>query len=252
MAEQGSLNASILGPGVTPDAPEFSLFVDEVVPEMSTKSGQKCTAIRRVLAPEMLLGPKPEALSARLAGAVAADPGNEATRPGMLVSLASKADAPSRVAEIGSEAQLIHGNPTEAGGPKSALLSPLLFHCADPDGARRVHETEPFGPDSILLAYLDIDHAAALANRVRGSLVAPVIPRVAGVARQLVTSCAAWHGHLYSRNRDSMAEATGHGAPLPRIHHRGPGRADAAKNLTAFAACFTTCNAPPIRAAPTS
>src|SRR5665213_2738327 len=51
IAEQDSLNASILGPDAGPDTPEFDLFVREVVREMSVKAGQKCTAIRRALAP---------------------------------------------------------------------------------------------------------------------------------------------------------------------------------------------------------
>src|SRR4051794_28943331 len=50
-AERDSLNAAILGPDVTPEQPEFDLFVREVVREMTAKAGQKCTAIRRILVP---------------------------------------------------------------------------------------------------------------------------------------------------------------------------------------------------------
>ena len=50
-AETDSLNASILGPDAAPGTPEFDLFVKEVVREMTSKAGQKCTAIRRVIAP---------------------------------------------------------------------------------------------------------------------------------------------------------------------------------------------------------
>ncbi|OYU95870.1 MAG: phenylacetic acid degradation bifunctional protein PaaZ, partial [Burkholderiales bacterium PBB5] len=46
-AEADSLNCAILGPDVKPEDPEFDLFVKEVVREMTTKAGQKCTAIRR-------------------------------------------------------------------------------------------------------------------------------------------------------------------------------------------------------------
>ncbi|MFM7785565.1 MAG: aldehyde dehydrogenase family protein, partial [Gammaproteobacteria bacterium] len=45
--EADSLNCCILGEGVEPGAPEFDLFVKEVAKEMSSKAGQKCTAIRR-------------------------------------------------------------------------------------------------------------------------------------------------------------------------------------------------------------
>ncbi len=41
VAEQDSLNASILGPDAAPGTPEFDLFVAEVVNEMTVKAGQK-------------------------------------------------------------------------------------------------------------------------------------------------------------------------------------------------------------------
>ena len=49
--EADSLNAMVLGPEATPQTPEFDLFVNEVVKEMTIKAGQKCTAVRRVLVP---------------------------------------------------------------------------------------------------------------------------------------------------------------------------------------------------------
>src|SRR6187401_2576537 len=51
VAEQDSLNASLLGSDAAPGTPEFDLFVRELVNEMTVKAGQKCTAIRRAMAP---------------------------------------------------------------------------------------------------------------------------------------------------------------------------------------------------------
>src|SRR5881227_296396 len=51
VAEQDSLNASLLGPDAAPGTPEFDLFIKEVANEMTVKAGQKCTAIRRAMAP---------------------------------------------------------------------------------------------------------------------------------------------------------------------------------------------------------
>ncbi len=56
-AEQDSLNSSILGPDAGPGTAEFDLFVKEVTREMTAKAGQKCTAIRRIIAPEALVQP---------------------------------------------------------------------------------------------------------------------------------------------------------------------------------------------------
>src|SRR3954463_16759724 len=45
--EADSLNCCILAPDVKTDMPEFDIFIKEVVREVTTKAGQKCTAIRR-------------------------------------------------------------------------------------------------------------------------------------------------------------------------------------------------------------
>lgn len=50
-AEADSLNCAILAPDVSPDDEEFELFIKEVAREMTTKAGQKCTAIRRAIVP---------------------------------------------------------------------------------------------------------------------------------------------------------------------------------------------------------
>ena len=55
-AETDSLNASILGPDAVPGTPEFDIYVKEVVREMTSKAGQKCTAIRRIIAPAAIAG----------------------------------------------------------------------------------------------------------------------------------------------------------------------------------------------------
>ena len=54
--EADSLNFSMLGPDAAPGTEEFDLFVKEVVREMTVKAGQKCTAIRRTIVPEPMVG----------------------------------------------------------------------------------------------------------------------------------------------------------------------------------------------------
>ena len=49
--EADSLNCCILGPDAVPGTEEFELFIKEVVREMTTKAGQKCTAVRRTIVP---------------------------------------------------------------------------------------------------------------------------------------------------------------------------------------------------------
>ncbi|MFI2766408.1 phenylacetic acid degradation bifunctional protein PaaZ [Ruegeria faecimaris] len=236
VAEQDSLNCSVLGPDAAPGTPEFDLFVKEVQREMTTKAGQKCTAIRRIIAPEPHVQAVIEALSARLAKTTIGDPKLETTRMGALVSASQKRDVLEKAAIIGHEAECVFGNPDDfvvdgADADKGAFLPPMLFHCSDPDAAQRVHDTEAFGPVSTIMGYRDADHAIELANRGQGSLVASVITHDADVARKFVMGAGAYHGRLYFNNRDSMKESTGHGSPLPHMVHGGPGRAGGGEEM---------------------
>ena len=233
VAEQDSLNASILGPDAVAGTPEFDLFVKEVTREMTTKAGQKCTAIRRIIAPEGSVPGLIDALSARLGSTTVGNPQDEGVRMGALVSASQKADVLEKAALIGAEAERVFGDPDAFSmtGSKGAFLPPMLFHCADPDSAERVHDTEAFGPVSTVMGYRDLGHAIELANRGQGSLVASVITHDPDVARQVVLGSGAFHGRLYFNNRDSMAESTGHGSPLPHMVHGGPGRAGGGEEL---------------------
>ncbi len=235
-SEQDSLNASVLGPDATPGTPEFDLFVKEVQREMTAKAGQKCTAIRRIMAPVALLEPVIDALKARLAKTVIGDPRMEATRMGALVSASQKRDVLEKAALIGAEAECVFGDQenftvTGADKDKGAFVSPMLFHCAAPDLAERVHDTEAFGPVSTIMPYRDLPHAISLLNKGKGSLVASVITNDGDVAREITLGAAAYHGRLYFNNRQSMGEATGHGSPLPHMVHGGPGRAGGGEEL---------------------
>ncbi|MBQ4825167.1 phenylacetic acid degradation bifunctional protein PaaZ [Leisingera sp. HS039] len=236
VAEQDSLNASVLGPDAAPGTPEFDLFVKEVSREMTTKAGQKCTAIRRIIAPQSQVDAVIEALSARLAKTTIGDPRLETTRMGALVSNSQKRDVLEKAAIIGQEAERVFGDPENfsvdgADADKGAFVPPMLFHCADPDNASRVHDTEAFGPVSTIMGYRDLDHAIDLANRGQGSLVASVITQDPAVAREVSIGAGAYHGRLYFNNRDSMKESTGHGSPLPHMVHGGPGRAGGGEEL---------------------
>ncbi len=230
VAEQDSLNASILGPDAAPGTPEFDLFIKEVQREMTTKAGQKCTAIRRIIAPDKHVEAVIKALSERLSKTVIGDPNKSETRMGALVSNAQKRDVLTKAAIIGTEAKQVYGN-EDFHDHKGAFLTPIVFHCANPDSAERVHDTEAFGPVSTVMGYRDLDHAIALVNKGQGSLVASVITHDPSVAREVALGAGAYHGRLYFNNRDSMKESTGHGSPLPHMVHGGPGRAGGGEEL---------------------
>ncbi len=232
-AEQDSLNGSILGPDATPDTPEFTLFIKEITTELSTKTGQKCTAIRRIIAPLALVPAVRDALCASLAAIEIGDPRDKNTQMGPLVSMAQKRDVLAKASIINQQADCVFGdaNFSLKSHKNGAFIQPMLFHCPNPDTADLVHKTEAFGPVATLMGYRDIPHAIELANKADGSLVASIITRDPLVAREFALNAGAFHGRLYFNNRDSMAESTTHGAPLPHMVHGGPGRAGGGEEL---------------------
>ena len=236
-SEQDSLNASILGPDAVPGTPEFDLFIKEVQREMTTKAGQKCTAIRRIIVPQAHEQAVIDALRAKLSKVVIGDPAAETTTMGALVSSAQRDDVLARVRALTSgEAEIAVGDldgfaVSGADRDRGAFLPPLLLHCADPDSAHQVHQTEAFGPVATVMGYRDLDHAIVTANRGQGSLVASLITNDPDTARAVAMGAAAYHGRLYINNRTSMQESTGHGSPLPHMVHGGPGRAGGGEEL---------------------
>jgi oxepin-CoA hydrolase/3-oxo-5,6-dehydrosuberyl-CoA semialdehyde dehydrogenase len=233
IAEQDSLNASLLGPDAGPGTPEFDLFVREVAIEMTVKAGQKCTAIRRAMAPAEHLDAVQQALAERLASTKVGDPRAEDTRMGALVSLSQRDDVRAKIAELeAAGARIVAGDPS-ADPPISggAFLPPVLLRTDDPWSAQAVHDVEPFGPVSTIMPYRDLDDAIALANRGKGSLALSLFTHSSEAARDFVRGAAAYHGRMLVIDRTNHKESTGHGSPLPVLVHGGPGRAGGGEEM---------------------
>jgi oxepin-CoA hydrolase / 3-oxo-5,6-dehydrosuberyl-CoA semialdehyde dehydrogenase len=236
VAERDSLNATVLGPDAAPGTPEFDLFVKEVVREMTTKAGQKCTAIRRAFVPTAFIDAVEEAITARLSKVVVGDPQVEGVTMGALASVSQVEDVRDKARELSSEARLAFGSidSVDAQGvtPGSgAFISPLLFRTDDPWSAKLVHDIEPFGPVATLMPYRDVDDAIALANRGLGSLVVSLFTHDPQIARRFVLGAGAFHGRMVLIDRDCAKESTGHGSPLPMLVHGGPGRAGGGEEM---------------------
>jgi oxepin-CoA hydrolase/3-oxo-5,6-dehydrosuberyl-CoA semialdehyde dehydrogenase len=233
IAEQDSLNASVLGPDAAPGTPEFDLFVREVAIEMTVKAGQKCTAIRRAMAPVEHLDAVQQALTERLASTKVGDPRAEDTRMGALVSLSQRDDVRAKIAELeAAGARIVAGDPS-AEPPVSggAFLPPVLLRTDDPWAAQAVHDVEPFGPVSTIMPYRDLDDAIALANRGKGSLALSLFTQSPDAARDFIRGSGAYHGRMLVIDRTNHKESTGHGSPLPVLVHGGPGRAGGGEEM---------------------
>jgi oxepin-CoA hydrolase/3-oxo-5,6-dehydrosuberyl-CoA semialdehyde dehydrogenase len=233
VAEQDSLNASVLGPDAAPGTPEFDLFVKEVATEMTVKAGQKCTAIRRAMAPANYLDPVEQALGERLAKTKVGDPRAEDTRMGSLVNIAQRDDVRQRIGELeAAGARVVAGDPSaESPVHGGAFLQPVLLRADDPWHSAAVHDVEPFGPVSTIMPYKDLSDAVALANRGRGSLCLSLFTHDGATARDFVLGAGAFHGRMLVVDRTNAAESTGHGSPLPVLTHGGPGRAGGGEEM---------------------
>jgi oxepin-CoA hydrolase/3-oxo-5,6-dehydrosuberyl-CoA semialdehyde dehydrogenase len=230
IAERDSLNAAVLGPDAAPGTPEFDLFIREVVREMTTKAGQKCTAIRRAFVPAAVIDAAEAALKTALEAITVGDPRAETTKMGALVSTAQRDDVRAKIKELSAEARIVSGDPDKADG-KGAFMQPVLLRCDAPGKANRVHDTEPFGPVATLMPYTGLADAVALVNRGQGSLVMSLYTYDPNVARDVLTGSGAFHGRLLILDRDCAKESTGHGSPLPNLIHGGPGRAGGGEEM---------------------
>jgi oxepin-CoA hydrolase/3-oxo-5,6-dehydrosuberyl-CoA semialdehyde dehydrogenase len=235
--EADSLNCTILGKSVVEGDPEFDLFVKEVVREMTTKAGQKCTAIRRVIVPEENIDAVARAIMARLQTIKVGNPRLEGVKLGALVSSDQAADVHERVLQLATEGEILCG-----GDPSQltllgddvipdAFYPPTLLRCDNPMQAVAVHSIEAFGPVATLMPYRSIEEAVLIARKGKGSLVGSLFTHDDQEARSLILGAAPWHGRMLVINRDCAAESTGHGSPLANLIHGGPGRAGGGEEL---------------------
>ncbi|MFB4249628.1 phenylacetic acid degradation bifunctional protein PaaZ [Pseudomonas idahonensis] len=235
-AEADSLNCAILAPDVTPDDPEFELFIKEVVREMTVKAGQKCTAIRRAIVPAKQLDAVATGLRERLSKVVVGDPSVEGVRMGALASHEQQRDVAERLESLLHSSDLLFGardgfEPRGDNVSQGAFFAPTLLLYRDPLAQGGAHDIEAFGPVSTLMAYDDLDQALDLAARGKGSLVASLVTKDPGIAAQVIPRAASWHGRLLVLDRECAGESTGHGSPLPQLKHGGPGRAGGGEEL---------------------
>ncbi|WP_304343409.1 phenylacetic acid degradation bifunctional protein PaaZ [Chryseobacterium koreense] len=232
--EADSLNCSILGLDAKPGTPEFDLFIEEVRNEMTTKSGQKCTAIRRIIVPENIIGDVQNALMKSLDEVKIGNPLSRETRMGALAGKDQYREVSEKIDLLKTETELIYDGKQElidADYESGAFMSPKLFLNDKPFEKKISHDVEAFGPVSTIMPYKDAEEAAALAKRGKGSLVGSIISHDEKFVAETSWKMASTHGRIFVLNRDNAKESTGHGSPLPTLMHGGPGRAGGGEEM---------------------
>lgn len=233
-SETDSINASILGPDAVLGTPEFDAYIKQLLVELTTKAGQKCTAIRRAIVPSGMTDAVAEALRAKIAErVVVGDPRAEGVTMGPVVSVEQRDEVLRQVRRLTDAGGRFVVGSVEApdGVPaEGAFLQPMLLSFVDA-ATPAVNDIEAFGPVASIVEYADVADAAAIVARGGGSLVTSVATHDPDVATELLTRMGAMNGRVLFLDRDDARTSTGHGAPVPHLVHGGPGRAGGGEEL---------------------
>ena len=234
--EADSLNCIVLAEDVTPDKPEWDIFIKEVRKEMTTKAGQKCTAIRRIFVPENKMEDVWKAIASSLSQTTIGNPLNEKVRMGSLAGQGQRQEVKTQVEKLLASSQIIYGSldsveVLDADAQKGAFVSPLLLLNETPFSSNEPHEVEAFGPVSTVMPYKNMDEAIELSKKGKGSLCSTIVTADNSLARQYVLGAATHHGRMLVLNSNCAKESTGHGSPLPLLVHGGPGRAGGGEEM---------------------
>jgi aldehyde dehydrogenase (NAD+) len=121
-------------------------------------SGQRCTAVKRIIAVEGIADELVDRIDAGARALVAGDPANEDTDVGTVIDEAAAARIEARIGDgVARGARLISGGVREG-----ALLSPAVLDRVPPDAPLVAEET--FGPVAPVIRVADLDQAIAVAN----------------------------------------------------------------------------------------
>jgi oxepin-CoA hydrolase/3-oxo-5,6-dehydrosuberyl-CoA semialdehyde dehydrogenase len=227
--EADSLNAAVLVPGA--EESTLRAFIRDVHRDMTQKTGQKCTAIRRVIVPESDMDRVKELLAEMLATTKIGNPAHDDVRMGPVATATQKKDVNAGIEKLKSQTSLAW----ESSGslPDKGYFVPIqLLEAKDALAASVVHEHEVFGPVATLLPY---DGSAAHALRILraggGGLVASVYGDDRKLLGEVITGALGWHGRIVMIDGKIAEKSIAPGTVLPQLVHGGPGRAGGGEEL---------------------
>ncbi len=233
--EADSLNAAVLGPDVEDASELAALFVGDVVRDMTQKTGQKCTAIRRVYVPAARVEPLLESLRERLLAVKVGDPANEGVTMGPVATAQQLRDVRQGIERLAGGARVACGGarrPEGMAGEKGYFVAPTLVHAPEPHPDDAAHQHEVFGPVATVMPY--DGSAAQAAKRVSwggGGLVCSVYSDDREFVCGLVLGVAPFHGRVTIGSSKTASQAIPPGTVLPQLLHGGPGRAGGGEEL---------------------
>jgi phenylacetic acid degradation protein PaaN len=231
--EADSLNAAILGPDAEASSETYGTFLANVALDITQKSGQKCTAVRRILVPRERLDEVRADLVERLAQVKVGDPALADTRMGPVVSEGQLRDVRAGIERLAKSGELACGGP-EPLREKGYFVAPTLCVAREPR-AEIFHSEEVFGPVASLIPYSgESEEAGELAGLGAGGLVASLYSNDGAWTERSVLALAPWHGRVWIGSDKLADQGVPPGTVLPAMIHGGPGRAGGGEELGAL------------------
>ncbi|MFO0551743.1 MAG: 3,4-dehydroadipyl-CoA semialdehyde dehydrogenase [Polyangiaceae bacterium] len=234
--EADSLNAAILGADVERGSDTYLAFLRDVVRDMTQKTGQKCTAIRRVFVPRDRVVDVTEDLVERLREFVVGDPNADKVTMGPVATANQLRDVRAGIELLARESKCVLGGAAPIDGVgvpsgKGYFVPPTLLVQDDPSKACAVHEHEVFGPVQTVLAYDATADAVAAVRRGGGGLVSTVYSDDRATLGAIGLEIASAHGRVVLTSAKIADQTPGPGTVLPHSIHGGPGRAGGGEEL---------------------
>ena len=236
-AEADSLNAAVLAPGTAVGGGLWHSFIRNVVTDMRQKTGQKCTAVRRIIVPEDLIDEVESVLVEELSGIVVGVPTAKGVTMGPVATAGQLRDFRAGIALLSEECDVVTGGAEpidgqEAPAGKGFYVRPTLLRVRDSATAEKVHAHEVFGPCATLVPYDgSAEAAASLVAQGQGCLVSSVYADDRSWFGDFLFAAAPWNGRIVAANEKVADQVLPPGMVLPNQVHGGPGRAGGGEEL---------------------
>ena len=234
--EADSLNSAILGTDVDLSSETMNLFLTDVTREISQKSGQKCTAVRRIYVPQGKLNDVRDALVERMSGFKVGNPADDKVNVGPLATARQLADVRAGIRKLADGAEVAIGGEAPVAGigapeGKGYFVAPTLLVRREPRVGDAVNQHEVFGPVATLMPYSDVATLSSLVAAGGGGLVSSIYSDDKEFVAQVVEGIAPFHGRLTIGSEKLAGQSVPPGTVMPQLLHGGPGRAGGGEEL---------------------
>jgi 3,4-dehydroadipyl-CoA semialdehyde dehydrogenase len=235
--EADSLNAAVLGPKSEPGSDLWYLAVRNIVKDMTQKTGQKCTAVRRIMVPADWADELCEAISEELGRVVIGEPGTDGVGMGPVATAAQLRDGRAGIDALAAQTSIICGGSGAVQGKgvepgTGYFIAPTLLRASDARSATEAHSREVFGPCATVLPYDgSAEEAAGIVGLGGGSLVSSVYTDDRKWLGGFLMGAAPWNGRVLAVTGKVADETFPPGMVMPNCLHGGPGRAGGGQEL---------------------